>query len=240
MLHSVFATRPICLAMTNVTIGMNRSRVLAPLRIAPALLMLGLGIWCCAIVAGFGLLLTYKHVQGTSGAAPRHWPENAQVSRSPERHTLLLFSHPHCPCTRATFRELERILAHSADQVDVVVIFVGLNGAACLAERTTLSSAAEQLGVVKILYDDGSLATLFRARTSGQVLVYSATGELEFAGGVTSSRGHEGQSIGGDAVLALLLGRANSTKSAAVFGCPLFSNAQECTEQSCKLSAARQ
>lgn len=240
MLPRVFATRPFCLAMTDVTIGMNRPSMWAPLRVGPAVLMLGLGIWCCAIVAGFGLLLTYKNVQGEIGTAPRHWPENAQVPRSSERHTLLLFSHPHCPCTSATFRELERILAHSADQVDVVVIFVGLNNAAGSAELTTLRSAAKQLGTAKILYDDGSLATLFQVRTSGHVLLFGRSGELQFAGGVTSSRGHEGPSIGGDAVLALLMGRANSTKSAAVFGCPLCSHVQECIEQSCTLSAARQ
>jgi hypothetical protein len=62
-----------------------------------------------------------------------------------------------------------------------------------------------------------------RRATSGQVLLYDASGRLRFRGGIRPSRGHEGDNTGRRALEALLLGDgAAPPLSTAVFGCPLF------------------
>jgi hypothetical protein len=69
--------------------------------------------------------------------------------------------------------------------------------------------------------ENGQLASAFGAETSGHVLFYDANGILQFSGGITSMRGHEGRSLGGDAILARLLGREAAADQALTFGCPL-------------------
>jgi hypothetical protein len=56
---------------------------------------------------------------------------------------------------------------------------------------------------------------------SGQVLAYDGQGRLAFNGGITASRGHEGDSAGRSAVEAMLAGRRHAA-TAFVFGCLLF------------------
>src|SRR5436190_6315 len=70
---------------------------------------------------------------------------------------------------------------------------------------------------------DGEAARRFGAATSGQALLYTADGRLLFSGGITESRGHEGDNAGRSAIAALVLG-AEPTKLATspVYGCPLF------------------
>jgi hypothetical protein len=74
---------------------------------------------------------------------------------------------------------------------------------------------------VRVVRDDGAEAWRFGARVSGQVMVYDHAGRLQFSGGITGARGHEGDNAGRDAIEALLAGRPHAA-SAFVFGCLLF------------------
>jgi hypothetical protein len=58
--------------------------------------------------------------------------------------------------------------------------------------------------------------------TSGHVAVYDRSGTLQFEGGITAGRGHEGPSDGADAALAALTGRRPLISTAPVYGCPLI------------------
>ena len=69
---------------------------------------------------------------------------------------------------------------------------------------------------------DGVESRRFGAETSGAVRVYSPDGRLVFSGGLTSARGHEGDSEGTIAIAALLAG-TSSAASSPTFGCPLAS-----------------
>jgi hypothetical protein len=60
----------------------------------------------------------------------------------------------------------------------------------------------------------------FAVATSGQVVVYDATGRLRFSGGITADR-HGGPNPGRAAVERVLRGEADTPAEAAVFGCPL-------------------
>jgi hypothetical protein len=68
---------------------------------------------------------------------------------------------------------------------------------------------------------DGRLAASLGSLTSGQVLLYAADGTLRYQGGITVSRGHEGDNVGEEAVIEILRGSHASHKSMPVFGCPI-------------------
>lgn len=196
-------------------------------------IVLAILVWGGAVALGFGLLLQYKNAPNDAGAPPSTWPGSAEIRHSAHRSTLLVFSHPHCPCTRATFRELDRIVAPAPDRVDVIVIFAGLGGVVGSPETTSLAPAARNLGMAKVIYNDGELAKRFQVRTSGHVLLYDEQGRLQFSGGVTASRGHDGESIGGKAISALLLGKTAEVHTASVFGCALFAAIRDCNPRGC-------
>lgn len=91
-------------------------------------------------------------------------------------------------------------------------------------ERTGLWSSAAAISGVMVRADiDGEAARRFGAATSGQALLYAIDGRLLFSGGITESRGHEGDNAGRSAIAALVLGAKTATPAASpVYGCPLF------------------
>jgi hypothetical protein len=77
---------------------------------------------------------------------------------------------------------------------------------------------------------DGAESRRFGAAASGHVVAYDAAGRLRFHGGVTASRGHEGDNAGADALVAILRGGKPAITSAPTFGCAIVpsSPAQPC------------
>ncbi len=55
-------------------------------------------------------------------------------------------------------------------------------------------------------------------------MVYGADGALLYSGGLTSSRGHEGQSTGADALAAIARGEPSAVRSMPAFGCLIFTD----------------
>jgi hypothetical protein len=82
--------------------------------------------------------------------------------------------------------------------------------------------AAAIPGVHPIEDIDGGEIRKFGAATSGQVLLYDASGRLQFNGGITASRGHAGDNDGRDAVASLLRSGRAPLHTAFVFGCSLL------------------
>jgi hypothetical protein len=68
---------------------------------------------------------------------------------------------------------------------------------------------------------DGQLAASLGSLTSGGVVLYDAEGHLRYQGGITASRGHEGDNAGAQAIVQILQGRPAARKTMPVFGCPL-------------------
>ncbi len=68
---------------------------------------------------------------------------------------------------------------------------------------------------------DGHEAQRFHAHTSGETLLYNASGKLLFQGGITGRRGHEGDNAGRAACLSLLTSERAPLSHAPVFGCAL-------------------
>jgi hypothetical protein len=197
-------------------------------------LILGLaGIaWALAAGAGFFSLETYRAIPGEDGDAPHRLPVDSRVQRDPVRATLVMLAHPRCPCTRASLAELERIITHCQGLVTAHVLFLKPGQSPKDWEKTDLWRTAAAIPNVRVLADEeGAEAIRFGVKTSGHVVLYDASGRLLFSGGITGSRGHQGDNPGCNTVISLLTrGRADRAR-AAVFGCPLFDRGPRCDER---------
>lgn len=185
---------------------------------------LGSILWLFLLLAGFKFLWAYELAPGQAALSGSAWPSNSVVQLDGQRANLLVFAHPQCPCTRATITELEQIILHSHDRIKVTVFFCTPADEAADWAHTGSWDAASRLPDVAVHVDkDGQMARLFGAQTSGQVLLYDARGQQLFCGGITSARGHVGENLGRDSVIALALGEFVLTTRTPVYGCSLLS-----------------
>ncbi len=179
-------------------------------------------LWLVLILGGMLSLFRYKGAAGDPGHAPLQWPAGTSLAHAADRPTLLVFAHPMCPCTRATFTELARLLNRLDGKLKAEVIFIRLDGTSDEWEHSAAWEQARRIAQVDVRADpEGAEADRFGSATSGQVLLYSAGGELLFHGGITPSRGHEGDNAGSDRIAALVQGERPELASSPVFGCPL-------------------
>jgi len=92
-------------------------------------------------------------------------------------------------------------------------------------DRAILRDVAEEIPGLEVRNDPNQReAKLFAARTSGVVLLYSANGELLYHGGITSGRGHSGDSGGHDSLVSWVRQGQSQTNRACVYGCQLGQN----------------
>lgn len=179
--------------------------------------------WLVAVVGGMGALLSYKSTPGTAADPPPRWPIQSSIHPTPGRATLVMLAHPHCPCTRASMHELAALMTRLPHELSATVLFVRPPGAETDWEVTDLLRSATAIPGVSVQVDnDGREARIFRAQTSGQTVVYDAAGRLVFSGGITPSRGHEGDNVGRSAIVNAVTTSASSGVTSAVFGCSLF------------------
>jgi hypothetical protein len=187
-------------------------------------------VWVLVIGVGLTLLWSYENAPGPVIAPPSLWPADSRVQLSPDRPTLIMLAHPHCPCTRASIGELARLMTQAQDRVTAYVLFLKPAGASDDWEKTDLWQSAASIPGVNVVVDDGAEAQRFQAVTSGQTILYDAEGRLLFSGGITGSRGHSGDNAGRDAIVSMLhTGKAERSETFA-FGCPLFGANSECRE----------
>ena len=171
-------------------------------------------------MAGLSLSFSYESAPGAKGRLPSARSASERVGFDAHRPTLVLFAHPHCPCTRATLDELERLLARAGDKVEAVVYFYSNEGVGGMQRRSALRERAHAMPGVVVRDDpDGRIAADMGALTSGQVHLWSPGGELLFEGGITVSRGHAGDNVGVAALAAILDGREPAVRSTLVHGC---------------------
>ena len=185
-------------------------------------------VWAVAVVAGFGMLGRYKATAATQApdGPPLVWPAESALPRTPGRPTLVLFVHPRCGCTQATVTELARLLGRVRGPLDVKVAVVRPDGVPDGWDETALVGRAESIPGVAVFRDAGGTeAARFAGSASGFTVVYGADGRRLFAGGLTSARGHEGESFGGRRIVSLLETGVADRGDAPTFGCALASTA---------------
>jgi hypothetical protein len=204
------------------------------MKIFPATIMT---LWVLVVGAGTFFLWGYENAPGVkSSPAPAAFPVGSGILRDGARPTLLMFAHPHCPCTRASLAEFSRLMTVAHGRVAAHVLFIKPAGAGGEWVESDLWASAAAIPGVRVIADEGGReAARFGAGTSGLTLLYGADGRLIFSGGITAARGHEGDNAGRDALATLLTndkGEVSENKDEVsetpVFGCQLFDS--ECPE----------
>jgi len=186
---------------------------------APAML-----VWGGAIVIGMLGLVRYQMTPGPQQQnTPRRWPAGTGgIARMPGRFTLVMTLHPQCPCSRASLHELSQLMTRAGGQVDAHILFVQPRGApADWCDGDLWNQAKDIPGVNVSVDDDAKDAAVFGATTSGQVIVYDPSGAIRFSGGITDSRGHDGDNAGFSAILELIRRGKTAVSTTPVYGCSL-------------------
>lgn len=180
-------------------------------------------LWFLIVAGGTLGMMRYANTPGVSGEAPKVWPVESQIPKDDNCPTLVMFAHPHCPCTRASIGELEVLLARFHGQVNAHVVFLKPAKMEINWEKSDLWRTASSIPGVTVSTDDGGIeARRFHSETSGETLLYDKSGVLKFQGGITLSRGHAGDNPGRSALQELLLGKDSASIKTPVFGCSLF------------------
>lgn len=199
------------------------STVRAPRRIGRlAAGLLGTG-WLVAVAFGFVAMARYGATPGKGGQPPRVWPTNDAIHLDPALPTLLFFAHPQCGCTPASLAELDRVLANARGRLTVHVLFYSDPALGADWVRSAVWDRAAAIPGVRLHTDVlGRTARVFGAWTSGTVVLYGPNGALRFHGGLTSARGHEGESAGANSIAEVLAGGAATMPATEVYGCALI------------------
>lgn len=180
-------------------------------------------LWLSGIITSMAFIIRYSNAPGPTGMAPSHWPVESGIKLEANHPTLIMFAHPHCPCTRASIGELEQLMADCQGRFGAQVWFIKPAGMPKDWMDTDLWHTAYAIPGVTVHCDsDGAEARRFQAETSGQTVLYDQTGQLLFHGGITISRGHAGDNPGRNALEALLTHEFSSRAPTPVFGCSLF------------------
>jgi hypothetical protein len=151
------------------------------------------------------------------------FPPSSGIRLVSDKPTLVLFAHTHCPCTRASLHELDGILAETQNKISVTVVFTIPDGVPADWEQGDLWNSAKGIPGLRVMRDQGGReARRFDVEGSGQVLLYSPSGKLLFSGGITASRGHEGDNVGRSAIVSFILHGRSAVNHTPVFGCSLL------------------
>jgi hypothetical protein len=180
-------------------------------------------LWLGVLGTGFYLLAREEFTPVAGNVSSPKFPAHSLLALSPNLPTLILFAHPHCPCTRATLQEFDELLTNLARRVAPTIVFTLPPGVPPHWEQGELWQSAAKMPGVRVIADpDGREASRFGVRGSGHVLLYTSSGDLVFNGGITPSRGHAGDNPGRSAIISFVIfGRAAVSRT-PVYGCPLL------------------
>lgn len=194
------------------------------------------GLWLASVAGGLGVLAVYATSAPALISAPSAWPASSRIPMDAGISNMLVFMHPRCSCSSATLNELGKVLARTSAPCRITVVFFSPTSQTPEWNHTPLRQRAESLSGISVADDiDGHEAKLFGAVSSGHVVVYGPDGALRFHGGITASRGHEGDNFGEDCVVAALGGHEQPGTRAPTYGCEItppvdMAPCQHCSE----------
>jgi len=187
------------------------------------LIMCLIAAWSVCIVSGQIAIWNYETAPAEYAPANTDWPADTELRQSEDSLTLVMALRPHCPCSRASLRELQRILDRQAEPVDIHILMFRPEDVSSNRPRTSLCDTARSLPNADITIDhDSREASRFGTLTSGHVILFAPDGRWLFSGGLTSSRAHEGAGRGRMALEQCLQGNSPQNKTVPVFGCEII------------------
>ncbi len=179
----------------------------------------------CAMIS----LVIYPSQPGRAANAPWIFPETVTVFPRIPKPVLVVFLHPHCPCSGSTLEKIQSIMERSSSEIDCRVYVVIPPEAPEGWEDGHINNRLRDLKNATVEIDrNGSIASQFSASTSGQVLLYRDDGVLAFSGGITSNQSHAGRCLGLLALDERLQTKDLPFAQSPVFGCPLFNSEANC------------
>lgn len=191
----------------------------------------GLSIWLLLVSVASLYLVRYQITPGEAGNPPEKWPEESHLQLHQNKLSLLMFIHPRCPCTESSLRELNRLLTVIDEKVSATIV-VSLPGN--VSPEWTNNQALKALETKKdllVYYDRTQRETdRFQIKTSGDVALYSPSGTLLFSGGITVSRGHDGDAAG-QQLIRLAKSEQREVGHTEVFGCTLQTPEEFCSAE---------
>ena len=180
-------------------------------------------VWLAVLLTGFAILEREEFTPVKEARTAASFPQNSAIRLASNEPTLVLFVHPYCPCSRASLHELDGLLAETQNKLSVTLVFTIPNGIEPGWEQGDLWKSAEAMPGVRILRDQGGVeASRFGVKGSGHTLLYEPSGKLLFSGGITASRGHEGDNPGCAAIVGFVLNGHATVSRTPVFGCSLL------------------
>jgi len=178
--------------------------------------------WLAAVGTGMFVLVSYANTSGSIGPARSEWPTDCFIQPDGHRRTMVMFVHPHCPCSRASLAELARIQAQTGDRLNIYVLFFEPPHRSPGWLDSGLWTMAASIPGVQVVPDaEAATASMFGAKTSGHVMLYDVDGRLRFSGGITAGRGHEGDNAGRSAIVSLVRDGRQASTSCPAYGCPI-------------------
>ncbi|MFN0206590.1 MAG: hypothetical protein ACKVS6_09805 [Planctomycetota bacterium] len=185
--------------------------------------------WFLLVIAGFAVLVKFSTTPGPNITVPVTMPECVPVALDHKHFNLLVFMHPHCPCSAATIGELARVAARCGDRL-VISVFFYTDRAQVFGDEWARSELWDAAAAIKNIYiqsdDRGAVAEMFSVQTSGHAILYNSRGELVFHGGITSARGHSGDNRGVDAIYQSVFNNNEMLQITPAFGCPILSKTE--------------
>lgn len=181
-------------------------------------------IWILGISFGVASLYQFEFTPGTKANLLNHWPKETSLTKSSQQYQLVMFLHPQCPCSRASMNELALLMEKTGERLHASILFIKPELFDEAWAKSDLWYRSEAIpNVIPVVDHEGREASYFGATTSGHVFLYDLDGNLIFNGGITASRGHEGENIGCETILSYVLNGTSECQSTPYFGCPLFS-----------------
>lgn len=176
--------------------------------------------WFLIVIFGTGSMFLYSLTPGKSSALERA-PGSTKLLENTGNPTLLLFIHPQCSCSKATLKELVKLLEERGP-LEVKIIFINPSNVENFLDGEIWNQAI-RIPDVDVLVDTNHVeAKLFKVKTSGHAILFDESGKRVFSGGLTASRGHEGTSSGSEFIRSWLQNRSEKTFISKIFGCSFF------------------
>ncbi len=147
---------------------------------------------------------------------------DASTNGSAKESTVILFYHPHCPCTKATVNNFKTISENIEARVHLLALAYRPKDSNETWIETEITKQLRELGFEIATDTDGTFCRQFDVYTSGHILVYESNERLVFNGGITTSRGHEGSNYALADFLKSIDGSRDANSVWPVFGCPII------------------
>jgi hypothetical protein len=172
-------------------------------------------LWAGLVTYGFGLWNAYE-------LRPGEIPDPTVVSVSSRSPTgswrVMMFVHPHCPCSQASVQELRRVLQELArvapeESVQASILIVRPPEAPTGWEHGEILREVQRWNEVSVTVDQGGeTARQWAVATSGHVIVLDPQGRVRFRGGITSGRGRQGNSLGSQRIVQMIREASHGAK----------------------------